>query len=67
MLPLLEPFIDETICIGKKAAKKTSKNKKAEMKLLTKRYKRELRGAVRELRRDNEFLKRFFFFVNPNL
>uniref|UniRef100_A0A915Q596 Nucleolar protein 14 n=1 Tax=Setaria digitata TaxID=48799 RepID=A0A915Q596_9BILA len=60
MLDMLEPRFEEGYDVekahyGKNIAKKS---KKVEIKQLTKKYKKELRGTVRELRRDNQFLNR---------
>ncbi|VDO21866.1 unnamed protein product [Brugia timori] len=60
MLDLLEPRFDENYNIEKAHYEKNTakKSKKVEIKQLTKKYKKELRGTVRELRRDNQFLNR---------
>ncbi|KAK6102119.1 Nop14-like family protein [Brugia pahangi] len=60
MLDLLEPRFDEKYNIEKAHYEKNTakKSKKVEIKQLTKKYKKELRGTVRELRRDNQFLNR---------
>ncbi|CAG9536163.1 unnamed protein product [Cercopithifilaria johnstoni] len=60
MLDLLEPCFEENYNAEKAHHNKNvaKKSKKVEIKQLTKKYKRELRGTVRELRRDNQFLNR---------
>uniref|UniRef100_A0A1I8E8X8 Nucleolar protein 14 n=1 Tax=Wuchereria bancrofti TaxID=6293 RepID=A0A1I8E8X8_WUCBA len=60
MLDLLEPRFDENYNIEKAHYEKNTakKSRKVEIKQLTKKYKKELRGTVRELRRDNQFLNR---------
>ncbi|VBB29201.1 unnamed protein product [Acanthocheilonema viteae] len=60
MLDLLEPRFEENYDAGKAHHNKTitKKSKKVEIKQLTKKYRKELRGTVRELRRDNQFLNR---------
>uniref|UniRef100_A0A1I7VGJ0 Nucleolar protein 14 n=1 Tax=Loa loa TaxID=7209 RepID=A0A1I7VGJ0_LOALO len=60
MLNLLEPRFDENRDIKKAQCEKkiAKKSEKVEIKQLTKKYKKELRGTVRELRRDNQFLNR---------
>uniref|UniRef100_A0A8R1TNV0 Nucleolar protein 14 n=1 Tax=Onchocerca volvulus TaxID=6282 RepID=A0A8R1TNV0_ONCVO len=60
MLDMLEPRFEENYDIEKAHYTKNmaKKSKKVEIKQLTKKYKKELRGTVRELRRDNQFLNR---------
>lgn len=61
MLDLLEPRFEENYDVEKTRCKKNiaKKSVKVEIKQLTKKYKKELRGTVRELRRDNQFLNRY--------
>lgn len=61
MLDLLEPRFEENYDVEKTRYKKNiaKKSVKIEIKQLTKKYKKELRGTVRELRRDNQFLNRY--------
>lgn len=61
MLDLLEPRFEENYDAEKAHYNKNiaKKSKKIEIKQLTKKYKKELRGTVRELRRDNQFLNRY--------
>lgn len=61
MLQFLEPSVDEGY--GQKKIKKKL-DKKTEIKNLTRKYKKEMRSTVRELRRDNQFLARLLFFIN---
>ncbi|VDN02731.1 unnamed protein product [Thelazia callipaeda] len=60
ILTMLEPRFEEGYDLTKghyqKNAAKVSK--KVEIKQLTKKYKKQLRGTIRELRRDNQFLNR---------
>lgn len=60
MLEMLEPRFEEGFDVEKAHYQKNSakNSRKAEIKQLTKKYKKELRSTVRELRRDNQFLNR---------
>ncbi|KAM3723062.1 Nucleolar protein [Dirofilaria immitis] len=60
ILDMLEPRFEENYDIEKTHYTKNfaKKSKKIEIKQLTKKYKKELRGTIRELRRDNQFLNR---------
>lgn len=63
MLDLLEPRFEENYDAERAHHNKNvaKMSKKVEIKQLTKKYKKELRGTVRELRRDNQFLNRYLY------
>lgn len=60
MATMLEPRFEKNFDVERWRTKKDSsvKGKKAEEKKLKSKYKKEMRGAIRELRRDNQFLER---------
>ncbi|KHN80261.1 Nucleolar protein 14 [Toxocara canis] len=58
MLEMLEPRFDESFNAERSRNDTVKGGKKAEDKKLRRKYKKEMRGAMRELRKDNQFIAR---------
>ena len=62
---MLEPRFEKNFNVEKKIrSRKDEKDEVLEQKLFNRRYRKEMRGAMKELRKDSQFIARSVYFFS---